>query len=231
MPYRVAIGPSSFAQEDQTPLKTMEAAGIEVVPNPFGRRLTEEEIIEHLKGIDGLIAVLLTLCRQVLPANAALHNGEWKKVIGRGLAGTKVLLVGYGRIGRRVGEILRALGSELVVFDPFLEENGLDSGETLVSTLAEGLTQASIVSLHSSGTELLFDAAAFEAMSEGTILLNSARGELVDEDAMTRALDSGKVAGAWFDAFVEEPYSGPLTQYGQVILTPHMSTYSRADRT
>ena len=85
MPYKVAIGPSSFAQEDQTPLKMMEDAGIEVVPNPFGRRLTEDEIIEHLKGIDGLIAGLEPLNERVLEASpllkviARVGSMNWKR--------------------------------------------------------------------------------------------------------------------------------------------------------
>ena len=178
--YRVAISPSSFAAEDDTPIKMLEAAGCEVVPNPFGRRLTEDEIIEHLKGIDGLIAgleplnrnvlstapqlkalarvgigmtnvdipaaeelgikvsntpdgpvqavaeltmtALLATLRNLVSANAALHDCEWKKEIGSGLLGKKVLLVGYGRIGRKVGEFLAAFGADISIYDPFLTD-------------------------------------------------------------------------------------------------------------
>ena len=67
-------------------------------------------------------------------------------------------------------------------------------------------------------------------MREGVILLNSARGELVDEDALIEALDSGKVGAAWLDVFWEEPYHGRLTEYDQVLLTPHMGTYTRQCR-
>ena len=67
-------------------------------------------------------------------------------------------------------------------------------------------------------------------MKPGVLLLNSARGGLVDEAALLAALDSGKVAGVWFDAFWEEPYTGPLTQYEQAILTPHVGTYTERCR-
>ena len=67
-------------------------------------------------------------------------------------------------------------------------------------------------------------------MRKGVILLNSARGKLVDEDALIEALDSGRVGAAWFDVFWEEPYHGRLTQYEQVLLTPHISTYTRQCR-
>ncbi len=287
MNYRVAIGPSSFAAEDKTPLGMLESAGIEVVPNPFGRRLTEEEIIEHLSGVDGLIAgleplnrrvlssapqlkaiarvgigmdnvdleaakelgikvsntpdepakavaemtvaALLALCRGLVPANAGLHKGDWQKSIGLGLAGLRVLLVGYGRIGRRVGKLLRAFGAEILVADPFLDKNSLDAGERYV-TLDDGLQEADVISLHASGAELLLGADEFAKMRDGVILLNSARAELVDEAALIKALECGEVRSAWCDVFWQEPYQGPLLTFDQVLLTPHMATYTRQCR-
>ncbi|MFP6581435.1 MAG: phosphoglycerate dehydrogenase [Candidatus Hydrogenedentota bacterium] len=288
MTMRVAIGPSSFAGEDKTPIHMLEQAGCEIVLNPFGRRLTEEEIIDHLKGIDGLIAgleplngkviasapqlkaiarvgigvtnvdfdaakernvavsntpdgpvnavaemtlaSLLTLCRQLIPTNNALHNREWKKIIGRGLIGAQVLLVGYGRIGRRVGELAQAFGAEISVFDPFADAALIPEGVALVGDLKDALSRAEIISLHASGTDCLLGDNEFEHIQEGSILLNSARGELVDETALCAALDSGKIFGAWFDAFVEEPYNGPLCNYDQVLLSPHVGTYTRQCR-
>ena len=284
----VAIGPSSFAAKDSTPLDMLREAGIEVKPNPFGRRLTEDEIITQLEGVDGLVAgleplnrkvissaaprlkaiarvgigvtnvdfdaaaefsvkvsstpdgpvaavaeltvtALLTLIRGVLPMNAALHRGEWTKDIGSGLLGTKVLLIGYGRIGHRTGELLRAFGAELLVYDPLVAPASLENGERAVS-LAEGLAEAEVISLHASGEACILDADAFATMSDGVVLLNSARGGLVDETELVAALDLGKVAAAWFDAFWQEPYSGPLVGYEQVLLTPHVGTYTKQCR-
>jgi len=285
---RIAIATSSFAAQDDTPLRMLEEAGCEVVPNPFSRRLTEAEIIAHLEGVDGLIAgleplnrkvmasapqlkaiarvgigvtnvdfdaardhgvavsntpdgpvaavaeltlaALLALCRNVVPTNAALHAGQWKKTIGTGLAGARVLIVGWGRIGRRVGGLLAAFGAERMVFDPFVDEDAVPEGVRRMASLEAGLHEADVVTLHAAGTERLLDARAFEAMKDGVILLNSARGELVDEDALVGALESGKVAAAWFDAFWEEPYTGPLTAFEQVLLTPHVGTYTRQCR-
>lgn len=284
----VAIGPSSFADEDDSPLRMLEAAGVAVKENPFKRRLNEMEIIEHLQGVDGLIAgleplnggvlqsalprlkavarvgigmtnvdqaaaqelgikvsntpdgpvnavaemtltALLAINRKLIETNAALHQGQWKKSIGTGLTGTKVLLAGYGRIGRRVGELLRAFGAELLVYDPFLDDSQLTHGERPVS-LDAGLAEAAVISLHASGEACLLDAAAFARMREGVVLLNSARGELVEETALVEALRSGKVGGAWFDAFWQEPYQGPLLQFDNVLLSPHVGTYTRQCR-
>lgn len=284
MPLTVAIGPSSFAEKDPAPRHLLEGAGITVKPNPYGRRLTEPEIIAHLEGVDGLIAgleplnrtvlasaaprlkalarvgigvanvdfdaahefgvkvsntpggpidavaemtlaALLALARQLVPANAALHRGEWKKSIGTGLRGTRVLLVGCGRIGRRVAELLQAFGAEVLACDPALDAASAPPGVRRVD-LESGLAQADVVSLHASGEACILDARAFDEMKPGTLLLNGARGGLVDEAALCAALDNGTVAGAWFDAFWEEPYTGPLTHYDQVLLTPHAGTYT-----
>ena len=86
------------------------------------------------------------------------------------------------------------------------------------------------MSLHASGADTLLGAAEFAALKEGAFILNSARGGLVDEAALMAALDGGRVRGAWFDAHVEEPYSGPLCDYPQVLLTPHVGTYTRQCR-
>lgn len=288
MTLTVAIGPSSFAEEDSTPRRMLEAAGISVKENPFGRRLTEPEIMEHLQGCDGLIAgleplnrtviasvaprlkaiarvgigvanvdfeaaeeygvkisstpegpidavaemtlsALLALNRRLLTANEALHQGKWKKEIGMGLRGTSVLLIGYGRIGRRTGELLQAFGARLLVCDPYVEASSLQRGERLVS-LDEGLAEAEVISLHAAGEACILSDAEFGKMKPGVVLLNSARGKLVDEQALVRALDAGIVSQTWFDALWHEPYTGPLAGYPQALLTPHIATYTRQCR-
>jgi len=288
-PVRVAIGPSSFAEEDDTPLRRLKAAGCEVVGNPFARRLTEAEIVAHLKDIDGLIAgleplnarviasaaprlkaiarvgigvdnvdfdaaimhgvkvsstpegpttavaeltmaAMLALCRRLVQTDAALHRGNWKKIMGQGLDGSTLLVIGYGRIGRRVAALAAAFGARIAVYDPFIDGDELPEGMANYPKLDEALGRADIVSLHAGGKNALLGAAEFARMKPGALLLNSARGELVDEDALVNALDSGRVAGAWFDAFWKEPYTGRLTQYPQMLLTPHVGTYTRQCR-
>jgi D-3-phosphoglycerate dehydrogenase len=96
--------------------------------------------------------------------------------------------------------------------------------------LVEGLSQSDAVSLHASGEETILGTSELSLAKTGIIVLNSARGELVDEVALVQALDSGQVSKVWFDAFWQEPYTGPLLRYPQALLTPHTCTYTRRCR-
>jgi D-3-phosphoglycerate dehydrogenase len=284
---RVGITPSSFAESDPTPLKILIASGVEVIENPYRRRLTESEAFNFVLDKDGLIAGLeplnikvlqnalklkaiarvgigvdnidlnaarelnikvsntpdgptnsvaemtvtaaLNLCRNLLETNTKLHQGQWIKTIGKGLQGLKVLFVGYGRIGRRTAELMLPFGAKIIIVDPCIEEKNLEPGGCLMN-LEEGLHGADIITLHASGDETIIGEEQFRQMKDGVILLNSARGTLVDENALINAIESGKVAGAWFDAFWDEPYNGPLLKYDNVLLTPHISTYTEQCR-
>lgn len=287
MPYRVAIGTSSFAELDKTPIEILKAAGIEVVPNPYKRRLNEREIISILNGMHGLIAgleplnrkvlesatslkviarvgigmdnidleaakelnikvsntpdgpsravaelcmtALLTLIRHFIIFNREMHREIWQKRIGLGLEGIKVLIIGYGRIGRCFANMLRYFNTEIFIVDPKFHQTDLTKGEKLVN-LEEGLLNADVVSLHASGTEEIITEKEFSTMKKGIYLLNSARGELINETALINALNKGIVSAAWLDVYAREPYSGPLSRFDQVLLTPHVSTYTRQCR-
>lgn len=284
---RVGITTSSFASSNRTPRDILEKAGVEVVDNPFGRKLTEQEAFEFLADKDGLIAGLeplnkrvienakrlkaiarvgigidnvdvktaeergvkvsntpdgptmavaemtvmaaLALCRKLPQVNRKMHEGEWAKTICKGLSGQNVLFVGYGRIGRMTADLMRTFRVNILVADPYIDPSDLKAEDRYVM-LEQGLPQADMISLHASGKKTIIGSNEFELMKDGVILLNSARGELVDEEALINSFDSGKVAGAWFDAFWEEPYKGRLLQYENMLLTPHVSTYTEQCR-
>jgi D-3-phosphoglycerate dehydrogenase len=175
------------------------------------------------------LTALLSIQRQLIPHNKDMHHQVWQKRIGQGIKGTNVLLIGYGRIGRRFGDLLRFLGAEIFVSDPYLKLENLRHGENLVS-LEKGLSEVQIISLHASGKDTILGKKEFEKMNKDVVLLNSARGELVDEVAVIKALETGTVKAAWFDVFWTEPYIGRLTQFQQVLLTPHASTLTRQCR-
>lgn len=278
---KVVVGASSFADTGEEAMKLLQTRGIEVVKNPYGRRMTREEIIRHLDGADGLLAglepldeevfkaspdlkavarigigmdnvnqkaagkygikisntpdgptaavaemtlaALLCICHKIISANDSVHRGEWKKQMGRSIKELRVLLIGYGHIGRAVSEQLACFGAQIMVYDKY---------QPAVSTceLTEGLHQADVISLHASGTEEILSAAMFEYMKDGVILLNSARGALVNEDALYEGLQTGKVGAFWGDALWEEPYKGKVLQCDNAVLTPHICTYTASCR-
>jgi len=165
------------------------------------------------------VGALITLLRKVPQMDRGMHDGKWEKRSGPQLEGKTITLIGLGRIGRKVAEYLRPFGVRLLGVDPALQ--GTVEGIPIVS-LGQALAESDIVSIHASGTAEILGAEELAAAKPGVYVTNAGRGGLINERALCDALDSGKVAGAWLDAFSEEPYDGPLTSYSQVLLTPHV---------
>jgi D-3-phosphoglycerate dehydrogenase len=199
----------------------MEAAkelGIVVLNTPYGPTTAVAELT---------IGAMLNLIRMISLMDKNLHKGKWTKKIGTQLEGKTVVIVGYGRIGRKVAFLLFPFNVNLLVVDPFLP--GMID-DIPVMTLEEALPKADIITLHSSGEDCILGEREFQLIKPGAFVLNAARGGLIDEDALISALDDGRILGAWLDTFGQEPYAGPLTRYPQVILTPHVGSYTRECR-
>jgi phosphoglycerate dehydrogenase-like enzyme len=144
------------------------------------------------------------------------------------LAGKTLGLVGYGRIARRVAEAGRGLGMNVVAYDPYCPP-GEFGATASVGSLEQLLAAADVVSIHiplTEETSLLFDAAAFGAMKEGAVFVNTARGGLVDHNALLAALESGRLFGAGLDVTEPEPLppDHPLLSRDDVIVTPHIAS-------
>jgi D-3-phosphoglycerate dehydrogenase len=169
------------------------------------------------------LGAMLSLLRMIQEMNADLHEGKWAKRVGLQLEGKTVVIIGFGRIGRRVASLLAAFQTKILAVDPYL--SGPDSVVPVVP-LEKALPQADIVTIHCSGEGCLVGERELSLMKCGALLLNAARGGSVDENALIQAIDQGRIAGAWIDTFEQEPYAGPLTRYPQVILTPHVGSYT-----
>ena len=184
------------------------------------------------------IGLLLALSRNIPQAHAALKEGRWERSRygGLELAGKTLGVLGFGRIGQQVAR--RALGLEMrvVAYDPFVaKERFRELGVERVETPDEVLAASDFVTLHlplTPETRKSIDAKAFAKMRDGVRIVNAARGELLDEAALLEALRSGKVAAAALDVFDSEPYSGPLLELDNVVVTPHLaaSTEEAQDR-
>jgi D-3-phosphoglycerate dehydrogenase len=184
------------------------------------------------------IGLLVALARNVPQAHAALKQGRWERSKWGGveLADKTLAVLGFGRIGQQVARRAVGLGMRVVAYDPFVAaERFRELGAERVETREELFAGAEFLTLHSpltDETRRSIDAAAFDQMRKGVRLVNAARGELIDEDALVAALRDGKVAAAALDVFSEEPYSGPLLELDNVVVTPHLaaSTGEAQDR-
>lgn len=185
------------------------------------------------------MALLLAMCRNIPDAVNSLRNRCWerKRFEGVELYQKVMGIVGLGRIGTLVAQRCLAFGMRVIAYDPYIsEEKARRLGVELVPSLDELLAQSDFVSVHlpkTPETYHLISDGEFAKMKDGVRILNVARGGIIDEDALYRALESGKVAGAALDVFENEPATEcPLVVHPRVIATPHLgaSTQEAQDR-
>jgi D-3-phosphoglycerate dehydrogenase len=174
--------------------------------------------------------LILAAAKRALMADRAVRTGPWEwrnKLQSQDLRGRNLLQVGYGRIGRHIAGMMAGFGLSIRAHDPFLPEDRWPDGPASpVSDLAEGLAWADIVSVSVPGGERpLIGRAELAAARDGVVIVNTARGGVVEEAALVEALESGKVGAAGLDVFEIEPLPAdhPLVGYDQVILSPHIA--------
>ena len=214
---------------DNVDVKAATERGILVVNAPSGNVVSAAE---HA------IALLLALLRKIPDAQTSLKAGEWKrtKFVGTELQGKTVGIVGLGQVGARVAARLRPWQVTLLGYDPFISaERAAELGVT-VATMDELLQKSDIVTLHTQVTPEttgLLGEKQFAMMKTGALVVNTARGALIDEAALALALDSGKLGGAALDVFSQEPPKDfALMKHPKVLCTPHLgaSTLEAQDR-
>jgi D-3-phosphoglycerate dehydrogenase len=184
------------------------------------------------------VGLLVALARNIPQAHAALKQGRWqrKEYGGIELADKTLGVLGFGRIGQQVARRAAGLGMRVVAYDPFVAPDRFrELGVERVESPDDVYAAAEFLTLHlplTAETRGSVGADAFAKMRDGVYLVNAARGELLDEGALFAALRDGKVAAAALDVFSEEPYSGPLLELDNVVVTPHLaaSTEEAQDR-
>ena len=204
---------------DNVDIPAATAKRIIVMNTPFGNSITTAE---HA------ITLMLALARQIPQADASTQAGKWEKnkFMGVEITGKTLGVIGCGNIGSIAADRALGLKMKVVAFDPYLSpERAFDLGVEKVE-LDELLKRADFITLHTPLTDKtrnIIDATALNKTKKGVRIVNCARGGLVDEQALRAALDSGHVAGAAFDVFVEEPAtSNVLFGHPNVICTPHL---------
>lgn len=182
---------------------------------------------------DHAMALLLATVRKIPMANRMVQDGRWEMpavVPIHRLRGTVLGLVGFGRIPQLVAPKAQSFGMRVVSYDPYIPKNVFESARVESVDFAQLLKVSDYVSIHAPllpETQGLFNDDAFRQMKRHAYLINTARGPIVDEAALARALDAGQLAGAALDVMTKEPPTGsPLLDRPNVILTPHTSFYS-----
>ena len=175
------------------------------------------------------IALMLALSRGVSAADEAMKRGVWdkKKLVGAELRGKTLGVVGLGRIGQEVASRARSFGMTIVAHDPFISAQVAESLDIELLSLDDVCRRAEYITLHVPATDetrRLFDRERLAACKPGARIVNTARGELIDEEALADAIESGAIAGAGLDVFENEPPGqSRLVKLRQVIATPHIA--------
>ena len=205
---------------DNIDLEAATKRGIIVMSTPGGNAVS---VAEHA------FALMLSAARQVPRMDKAFHEGRWEKGSGGGteMSGKTLGLIGLGRIGSEVAVRAEAFDMRIVAYDPYISEAAAKEFSVELVQLDQLFAESDFISLHtalSPATQNLLNAAAFAKMKKGVFIVNAARGELIDEKALTEALKSGQVAGAGLDVFAQEPPKDtPLAQLPNVVGTPHIA--------
>jgi (S)-sulfolactate dehydrogenase len=209
---------------DNIDVNACKARGVEVIPATGANALAVAEYV---------IASAMILLRGTYFASADVANGKWPRAPlsnGRETSGKVMGLVGFGGIGQLTGKLARALGMTTIAYDPMIAANAPVWGEqhTAGVSLDALLAQSDVVTLHVpliDSTRNLINAARLAAMKDGAVLINTARGGIVDEAALAAALTSKKLSGAALDVFNDEPLpaGSALVDCPNLILTPHIA--------
>jgi D-3-phosphoglycerate dehydrogenase len=175
------------------------------------------------------VALLLAQARNIPQAHDELKAGRWDRAKWQGveLQGKTLGVIGLGRVGALVAQRCLAFGMRVIAFDPYVpRERAKEMGVELMPTLEALLVQSDFLTIHlprTPDTEGLIGERELALVKEGVRIVNTARGGIVDEQALAKALEDGRVAGAALDVFVEEPLTdSPLLRFEQVVVTPHL---------
>jgi len=189
----------------------------------------------HVDAVAALtMAGILNVLRQMSYADRSMRAGDWSKPMGRLLREKIVGIIGLGRVGKGLVNLLQPFKNQILAFDPSIDEKFAQAYGIEYCPLDELLTRSDIVSLHlpySSEVYHLVDRSRLQSMKPTVVFVNCARGGIVDELALYEFLKENQAAGAYLDTFEQEPYEGPLMELSNVLLSPHMGTYAREVRT
>lgn len=207
---------------DNVDVDAASSKGIIVVNAPYGN---VNSAAEHS------MALMLSLCRKVAVANASLKSGEWQRApfTGHELKGKTIGVIGLGKVGGRVALRCKAFEADVIACDPYISEKRAEDFGVKLVPLEDIIRFSDIITVHTplnEETRDLITTEHFQGMQDGVILINCARGGIINEAAMLEALENGKVGGSAFDVWSEEPPASDLLKkligHPNMVVTPHL---------
>ena len=173
------------------------------------------------------LGLILNVLRQVSHMNSELKQGHWNKAFGTLLSGKVIGLIGFGRIGQAVAQLLTPFNVTILAYDPFVKDTHQN---VEFVDLKQLLQKSHIISAHSGSDEPLITKENAHLIKNGAYFFNTSRAHIMDEAILYEKLSNGEIAGAGIDVFSKEPYSGPLTECKNAVLTPHIGSYAKESR-
>ncbi len=211
---------------DNIDLEAAKEKGVKVVNAPDALKNAVAELV---------IAMMITAARRAHYSYRELLKGNWEKVMGTEIAGKRLAIIGFGRIGREVAKKAKALGMDVIGYDVFdLSELAKEIGVEFTQNLEEAIKDADVITIHvplTPETRNMINKELINKMKDGVIIINAARGEVMDYKALLEALESGKVSGAALDVYPEEPPKSEwllkLINHPNVFATAHIGAQTR----
>ena len=286
---KVLITPRSFGKYSKEPYEILKKEGVEIIENPTGDILTEEEISKYIKDIDGIIVgvdplnknvlknaknlvaiskygvgtdnidldyckengilttitlgansssvsdyaftLMLALARRVVEIDKACKSGDFSKKVSTDIFGKKLGILGLGSIGKGVAKRAKGFDMEVYAYDIFKDEEYIKENNINFTSVEEIFKECDFISIHlplTDDTKNLVDKKMLNSGKENLVLVNTARGGIIDEDALYEALIEGKIYGAGLDVFsVEPPVGSKLLELDNVIVSSHTAASSQ----
>jgi len=284
---KIFISTTTFAQFSDEPIKLLKSQFNNVIINPLGRKLSEEEINNYITDYDGVLAgtetynrlvlskakrlkvisrlgigldnidinfakernikiyitqstpalavaeltlgLILDLLRMISIQNYHVKDRNWKKQMGTLLSNKTLGLIGLGVIGKKLINLTKGFHLNYLAYDIYQDIEFSNKNNVEYSSLEYLLNNSDIVSIHLNLSDDLYgfiDIQKIKKMKPNAILINTSRGEIINEEDLVKSLDKKIIAGAGLDVFSKEPYQGSLINYDNVITTPHIGAYA-----
>ena len=168
------------------------------------------------------LGMMIYLARNIDQMKLDMEKGNWKRSFGNLLEDKNIVIIGFGKIGQRVCNLLEPFNCNIIVVDPYAKI----SNKYKILSLDEALSISDIITFHVNINEEIINLENINLVKKNTILLNSSRGGVIKEETIIYGIKNNNISSGWLDVFENEPYFGNLTNYSNLVLTPHIGSFS-----